>query len=139
MLRASTAPIVATHSSVKAISPHVRNLEDEQIQALAGKGGTIGINFAVGFLDPGMRFDSDPPLETVVAHFMHIIDLVGDEHVSFGTDFDGATMPSAVPDASALPVVARALKARGLGEAALERVCHGNFLRVMEAAEGCRA
>jgi membrane dipeptidase len=138
MLRTSTSPVVATHSSVKAISPHVRNLDDVQVRALAKKGGTIGINFAVGFLDPGMRFDSDPPLETILAHFTHVIDLVGDEHVSFGTDFDGATMPSAVPDAAALPVVARALKARGLGDAALERVCHGNFLRVMEAAEQTR-
>jgi membrane dipeptidase len=136
MVRASHDPIVATHSSVKAISPHVRNLDDEQIRAIAEKGGTIGINFAVGFLDRQMRFDSDPSLEQIIEHFRHVIDLVGDEHVSFGTDFDGATMPSAVADSSMLPAVARALKAEGLGEAALDRVCNGNFLRVMEAVCG---
>ncbi len=136
MARASQAPIIATHSSVKAISPHVRNLDDEQIRAIAEKGGTIGINFCNGFLDPGMRFDSDPSEEVTLAHFMHVIDLVGDEHVSFGTDFDGATMPSFVGDAAGLPAVVRALKQRGLGDAALDRVCNGNFLRVMEAVCG---
>jgi membrane dipeptidase len=133
MIKASKSPILATHSSVKAISPHVRNLDDEQIRAIAKQGGTIGINFATAFIDPGMAFDSDPPLETLVSHFCHIVDLVGDEHVSFGTDFDGATIPSAVKDATGLPVVCRALKAKGLGEAALERICNGNFLRVMDA------
>ncbi len=132
MIRASEAPIIATHSSVKAIAPHVRNLDDEQIRAIAKKGGTIGINFANGFLDPAMAMDSDPSLETVVAHFAHIVDLVGDEHVSFGTDFDGASIPSVVKDASGLPVVCRALKAKGYGDDAMERICNGNFLRVLK-------
>ena len=136
IVRASKNPIVATHSSVKAISPHVRNLDDEQIRALAEKGGTVGINFAKSFVDPEMGFDSDPPLEVLVSHFTHVLDLVGDEHLSFGTDFDGTDVPSCVGDAAGLPVVVRALKARGLGEAALERVCNGNFLRVLETVGG---
>jgi membrane dipeptidase len=136
MIGASKSPIIATHSSVKAISPHVRNLDDEQIRAIAKQGGTIGINFATAFIDPAMDFESDPTLETLVSHFCHIVDLVGDEHVSFGTDFDGATIPSAVRDAAGLPVICRALKAKGLGDASLERICNGNFLRVMDAVCG---
>lgn len=136
MIESSRDPILATHSSVKAISPHVRNLDDEQIRAIAEKGGTIGINFSTTFIDPAMNHESDPTLETLVDHFVHIIELVGDSHVSFGTDFDGTDVPSAVPDASALPVVCRALQAKGYGEDALERVCHGNFLRVLEAVTG---
>jgi len=136
MIKASRTPIIATHSSVKAISAHVRNLDDDQIRAIAGQGGTIGINFANGFLHPSMAMDSDPSLETVVAHFAHIVDLVGDEHVSFGTDFDGATIPTVVKDAAGLPVVARALKAKGYGDDAMERICNGNFLRVLESVCG---
>jgi len=58
------------------------------------------------------------------------VDLVGDEHVSFGTDFDGTDIPAVVKDAAGLPVVMRALQARGYSEARLERIANGNFLRV---------
>lgn len=133
MIEESKNPIVATHSSVKAISPHVRNLDDDQIRAIAKKGGTIGINFANIFLRPDMQANADTALDVVVSHFMHIVNLVGDEHVSFGSDFDGTDIPAVIGDAEGLPVLARALKARGLGDSAMERVCNGNFLRVAEA------
>src|SRR5665213_2505908 len=98
MLEESTQPVVATHSSVKAIAPHVRNLDDDQIRALANKGGTIGINFANLFLRPDMQSNEDTSLDIIVSHFEHIVDLVGDEHVSFGTDFDGTDVPAVVKD-----------------------------------------
>lgn len=136
LMGAGKNPIVATHSSVKAMSPHVRNLDDEQIRVIAAKGGTIGINFANAFLDPSMTNDADPSLEIVVSHFRHVINLVGTEHVSFGTDFDGTQIPSAVKDATGLPVVVKALRELGHGEAALEAICNGNFLRVIESVCG---
>jgi membrane dipeptidase len=136
LIKASRDPILATHSSVKAVSAHVRNLDDDQIKALADKGGTIGINFANGFLDPSMKWEADADMDTIVGHFAHIVNLVGDEHVSFGTDFDGAGIPSVVKDATGLPAVCRALKALGYGDGSMERICNGNFLRVMEAVCG---
>ena len=60
LVQASNDPIMATHSCVKSISPHVRNLTDEQIKAIADKGGTIGINFANGFLDPAHGLGVEP-------------------------------------------------------------------------------
>ncbi len=133
MLAESRNPIVATHSSVKAISPHVRNLDDGQIKALASKGGTIGINFANIFLRPDMQANPDTALDVIVSHFDHIVNLVGDEHVSFGTDFDGTDIPAVVGDAAGLPLILRALKAEGYSDTSLERICHGNFLRVAGA------
>jgi membrane dipeptidase len=132
LLEASDDPVIATHSSVQAISPHVRNLDDEQIRALAEQGGTMGINFANMFLRPDTPADgeSHATLEVLVEHFDHVVNLVGDEHVSFGTDFDGAGMPEAVRDAEHLPVVLRALQAKGYSDGRLERICNGNFLRV---------
>lgn len=130
MLETSTAPVIASHSSVKAISPHARNLDDDQIRALARKGGTIGINFANIFLRPDMQGGDDTRLDLVLDHFTHIVNLVGDEHVSFGTDFDGTTVPAVVKDAAGLPVVLRALAQMGFSDTTLERICHGNFLRV---------
>jgi len=133
MIRESTQPIIASHSNVKAVSPHVRNLDDDQVRAIAEKGGTIGINFANIFLKPDMARGNDVPVEVIVRHFDHIVNLVGDEHVSFGTDFDGTDVPDVVKDATGLPVVLRALRARGYSEASLERICNGNFLRVAKA------
>jgi membrane dipeptidase len=130
MLAESADPVIATHSSVKALSPHVRNLDDDQIKAIANKGGTIGINFATMFLREDLGHGSDVPLETITAHFEHIVNLVGDEHVSFGTDFDGAHIPDVVKDATGLPIVLRALKSNGYSDGRLERICNGNFLRV---------
>jgi membrane dipeptidase len=122
---------------VKALSPHVRNLDDEQIRAIADKGGTIGINFSNAFLRPDMQREAtDTDLEVIVAHFDYIVNLVGDEHVSFGTDFDGTSIPECVKDAAGLPVVLRALQSRGYSEDRLERICNGNWLRVMREAWG---
>jgi membrane dipeptidase len=132
MIEESKDPIIATHSSVKAVSPHVRNLDDDQIRALAQKGGTIGINFANIFLRPDMQPNNDTSLETVMSHFEHIVELAGDEHVSFGSDFDGTDIPAFIKDAEGLPLILREMKRRGWSDARLERVCNGNFLRVAE-------
>ncbi len=132
--RVMDRPFVATHSSVKAISPHVRNLDDGQIRAIAEKDGTIGINFALSFLRPDMdRQNDDVPLDLVVSHFEHVINLVGDRHVSFGSDYDGTSVPRELKDAAHLPVLLREFKRRGWSDDRIERVCNGNFRRVLKA------
>lgn len=133
LARATQRPFVATHSSVKAISPHVRNLDDDQIRMIAEKDGTIGINFANSFLRPDMGREEDTPLDLVVSHFEHIIDLVGDRHVSFGSDYDGTSVPQELRDAAHLPVLLRAFKQRGWSDDRIERICNGNFRRVLAA------
>jgi membrane dipeptidase len=133
MIEESSAPIIATHSSVKAVSPHVRNLDDDQIRALAKKGGTIGINFANIFLRPDVQPNNDTSLDVVMNHFEHIVNLVGDEHVSFGSDFDGTDIPAFIRDAEGLVHIFREMRRRGWNDARLERVANGNFLRVAEA------
>ena len=132
MIRESSAPIIATHSSVKAISPHVRNLDDEQIKALAEKGGTIGINFANIFLRPDMQPNRDTPLDVVVSHFDYIKNFVGEDHISFGSDFDGTDVPDVIKDAEGLALILRELKQRGWSDTAIEKACNGNFLRVAQ-------
>ena len=133
LARASQRPFVATHSSVKAISPHVRNLDDDQIKMIAEKDGTIGINFANSFLRPDMGREDDTPLDLVVSHFEYIVDLVGDRHVSFGSDYDGTGVPRDLKDAAHLPVLLREFKRRGWSDDRIERVCNGNFRRVLSA------
>ncbi|MBN9493800.1 dipeptidase [bacterium] len=133
MLEESSKPVLATHSSVKAVSPHVRNLSDDQLRALAQQGGTVGINFANMFLRPDMQGSDDTALDVIISHFQHIIDLVGDEHVSFGTDFDGTDIPAVIHDATGLPLVLREFKRLGYSDDRIERICNANFLRVAAA------
>jgi membrane dipeptidase len=100
---------------------------------IAEKDGTIGINFANSFLRPDMGRDDDTPLDLVVSHFEHIIDLVGDRHVSIGSDYDGTSVPRDLKDAAHLPVILRAFKQRGWSDDRIERICNGNFRRVLGA------
>ena len=125
-------PFVATHSDAFAIAPHVRNLNDDQLRALAAADGCTGINLTNSFIRPDLSREKDTTLDMVAAHIDHIVKLVGDRHVAIGTDFDGADMPDVLSDATRLPLLLRELKRRGYSDDSLERIAHGNFLRVLE-------
>lgn len=130
--RESAAPLVASHSCVYRLSPSPRNLTDRQIDAVAASGGIIGINFAVSFLRADNGDDPDTPLSDVVRHFRYIADRVGADHVGFGSDFDGCTIPRELGDAAGLPRLMDAL-ARCFDAADLAKIAHGNWMRVLEA------
>lgn len=100
VLATSTRPVVASHSNCRAISPHPRNLADEQIRALAAAGGLVGITFAVRFLRPDMAGETDVSLDTIVDHVCHAAEVGGIEHVALGSDFDGTLVPDGIADAA---------------------------------------
>jgi membrane dipeptidase len=127
----STAPMVATHSSVWALTPTPRNLTDRQLDAVRDSGGIVGVNFANSFLREDGGEGADVPMERIVAHFRYLADRMGVDHVGFGADLDGATVPSVVGDVAGLPRVVDALRAAGFDEADLEKMTHGNWLRVL--------
>lgn len=126
----STQPVVASHSNCRALCAVPRNLTDEQIRALAAKGGLLGINFHVGFLRAGAERPEDVSLGDVIAHIDHVAELVGVDYVAFGSDFDGATMPRDLPDVAALPWLVEALLRHGYDDAAVSKICYENWLRV---------
>ncbi len=130
--RISTAPLVATHSNCHALCPHARNLTDRQLAAIADTGGMVGLNFATAFLREDGRMIADVPLETMIRHFDHMIEVLGEDHVGFGSDFDGALVPAAIGDAAGLPALREAMRAHGYNEAVMRKLCHENWLRVFE-------
>jgi membrane dipeptidase len=73
--------------------------------------------------------------EKIVDHIDHAVKVAGADHVGLGSDFDGATMPLGMEDASKLPKITDALLKKGYGEADIEKILGGNILRVMEQVE----
>lgn len=126
------APLVATHSNAHAITPSSRNLTDRQLDAIAESDGMVGVNFAVGFLNPDGRRNAETGFDPILRHLDHLIGRLGETRVGFGSDFDGAEIPSAMGDAAGLPRLRAALVARGYDAALMERLCHGNWLALLE-------
>lgn len=129
--RLTEAPLVATHSCVHAICPSTRNLTDKQLDAIGESDGLVGVNFSVGFVRQDGAHDADTPLSDIVRHVDYIAQRIGIERVALGSDFDGATMPRALGDAAGLPQLVEALRAAGYDDAALRKITHENWLRVL--------
>jgi membrane dipeptidase len=129
----SKTPLVATHSNAHALSPHSRNLTDKQLSAIRETGGMVGVNFATSFLRPDGARNADAPIDLVVDHIEHMLELVGEDGVGLGSDFDGAKMPSGIGTAAGLQNLVEAMRARGFSDPLVEKVCFRSWLRVLEA------
>ena len=126
-LELATVPPMVSHTGVAGAHPHWRNIDDEQIRAIADKGGCIGIIFARKFL-------GSASIDAVVDHLLHIIDVAGEDVPSLGSDFDGFVVPpEGLEDISALPNLTVALARRGVAPRVLEKILGGNVLRVLDA------
>ncbi|MEE9322013.1 MAG: dipeptidase [Granulosicoccus sp.] len=128
----STQPLVASHSNAYAICPHPRNLTNEQLAAIRSSNGLVGLNFAAAFLREDGRMISDVPLTQMMRHLDHLIEHAGEDNVGLGSDFDGATIPDAIGDVTGLCPLREAMREHGYDEPLMEKLCSGNWLRVLE-------
>ena len=124
-------PLLATHTGVSGARKHWRNLDDDQLRAIAKTGGVIGVIFATNFLRrPGGPADSRMILE----HMEHIIRVVGEDHVAVGSDYDGAISPPAeLGSGDRYPVLVQRMLDAGWSEGRVEKVLGANFLRCFAA------
>jgi len=129
-----TRPFVVTHTGVSGVHPHWRNLDDAQLRAVAKSGGTVGIMYHSEFLgDPMFR----GRLSTVVRHIAHVIDTVGEDHVSLGSDWDGSIItPRDMPTCLELPRLTHAMLELGWSDTRIQKVLGQNFLRVVTELRG---
>ncbi|MBM7066931.1 dipeptidase [Actibacterium sp. 188UL27-1] len=134
--RHSTKPLVATHSNAHAICPHSRNLTDKQLAAIRESDGMVGVNFAVAFLREDGRMIADVPLEQVMRHLDYLMGQVGEDRVGFGSDYDGAVVPGDLTTIGDLPNLRAAMVRHGYDEALITKLCHGNWMRVLEKTWG---
>lgn len=132
VLRISKAPVMASHSCCRDLCDHPRNLTDEQIKAVAAKGGIIQIAAYHGFLSPK---EEDANLQVFCDHVDHVKNLVGADHVGYGSDFDGGSGIAGMEDESKAKDVTVELLRRGWTKKELRKFWGGNVLRLMEQVE----
>ncbi len=130
-LEISKTPIVCSHSSCRALCDHQRNLTDDQMRALARKGGVAHITLYPGFL----RKDGEATILDALEHLKHAIDIMGIEHVGLGTDFDGDGGVPGLADSSEMLNFTRHLLRRRYTDEDIEKIWGGNWLRLMRQVQ----
>lgn len=127
-------PLIVTHTGVSGAFAHWRNLDDEQLRAIADTGGTVGIMYHAPYL-------GDPLFEgrasTVVDHIAHAVKVAGEDSVSLGSDWDGAIVtPRDMPTCLELPRLVDIMLRRGFSAETITKILGKNFLRVLAHLRG---
>ncbi len=124
VLAVATRPLVVSHTGVKGTCDNNRNLSDDQIKAIAAKGGLIGI----GYWDTATCGND---AHAIVKAMRYVSDRVGVEHVALGSDFDGAvTTPF---DTSGLVEITDAMLGAGFSEQDIHLIMGENVMKFLEA------
>jgi len=132
----STAPLVATHSNVHALTASPRNLTDRQLDIIRDTGGMVGLNFSTSFLNPDGMGTSAIGWEAPLRHLDYLIERLGEEHVGLGSDFDGCTVPDPIGDVTGVPKLFEALSAHGYDAPLLAKLARENWLDCLERSLG---
>jgi membrane dipeptidase len=123
--RMAQCPPIVSHTGVSRAHEHWRNIDDEQLRAIADKGGVVGIIFCPRFL-------GGAGVDDVVRHVRHVIDMAGEDTPALGSDWDGFIVPTPdLRDAARLPLLTDALLRAGLGDDTIAKVLRKNALRVL--------
>lgn len=130
-MEVSRVPIVCSHASCRALCAHPRNLDDDQLRALARNGGVMQVTLYPGFL----RTDGQATIVDALAHLDHAVEVMGVDHVGLGTDFDGDGGVPGLANASELINYTRALLRRRYSVEEIQMLWGGNFLRVMQVVQ----
>lgn len=94
------------------------------------------MNFGTAFLRADGKKDPNATVEEIVHHVDYLLNKLEKDGVGFGSDFDGTTVPPDLHDVAGLPLLVNALTRRGYDPPLLEKICYGNWLRVLEATWG---
>ena len=132
VMKKTKKPVIASHSCARRICDHPRNLRDDQLRALADRGGMVGINFFYDFLEDHPEPRST--IESVVRHMRHIKDVAGAEVLGWGSDYDGIPGTLEWGDSAGMPILLDALSPYFTDDE-LDLICWKNFVRVLKDNE----
>ena len=118
-------PFIASHSDIKSVWDHTRNLTDGQITAIIKNQGVIGLNFYEGFVG-GSR-----DLDMVRAHLDRLLELGGEHCAALGGDWDGCDTIPALPAIDSLPRLYEHLLRHGYTETVVQDLFYNNLMRVV--------
>ncbi len=125
-----SVPAIVSHTGVRAVHDVWRNVDDDQIRAIAGTGGVVGIMYHSGFL-------GESSAEAVVRHLAHVVDVGGEDCAALGSDWDGFIVPPRdMRTVSELPVLLAAMRSHGFSDTRIAKIAGANYLRVVEAVRG---
>lgn len=125
-LRRTESPVLVSHTGVAGVKAHWRNIDDEQVRAVAAGGGVVGIIFSPRYVGGH--------LDAVVDHLLHVVRIAGPGAVALGSDWDGFIRPAkGLEDPASLPQLTEALLRRGLSPEDVLALLGGNVLRVLDA------
>lgn len=130
--RISDRPMVATHSNAHAVSPVPRNLIDRQLAVIAESGGLVGLNFATAFLNADGQADPATGFDVMLRHLDHLLEVLGEDGVALGSDYDGARIPDAIGDVRGGQALCKAMLDHGYGEALVRRIASENWLSLLD-------
>jgi membrane dipeptidase len=133
----SRVPVIASHSCIRALCDHPRNLDDEQLEALRATGGLVQITMVSNFLRPRGRA-RDLTVADIADHIDYAVGKMGIDHVGIGTDFDGGGGVSDYRNAAQSPHLTQELAKRGYDHERLAKIWGGNFLRLLRQAEAIK-
>ena len=131
-IKYSKAPVVCSHSGVKAVFGHDRGLDDSQLKALADKGGVIQIYTVPNFLRAEAELAS---IDDFMEHFNHAVEVAGPEHVGIGSDFDGGGGVIGLNGDNDMVNITVLMLKHGYTPEQIEGFWGGNFLRVMKEVQ----
>ena len=137
MIELSKAPVVASHSSARALRDHPRNLDDEQLNWVKENGGVVQTTALGSFLTD--RKDPPPNMEDFVDHIDYMVEKIGIDHVGISSDFDGGGGIVGWKDASETMNVTKELRERGYSDSEIEKLWGGNLLRVLDEVQAIAA
>lgn len=131
VLAVTDKPFVASHSNARSVCPCVRNMTDDMIRKLAGRGGVMGLNFCADFLEEKPVGAEKPgAIEALVRHAKYIANTGGIEILGLGSDFDGIGTPLDIPGAQGMEALWEGMRKAGFTEGELDRIFYQNVLRV---------
>lgn len=124
-------PIYVSHGNCRALCDHVRNYTDEQLRAIAHSGGVIGVFCAKTYVTGK---DKPGTIEHLLQHIRHILKVIGDDHIAFGTDFGGIVTGflKDLESISALPRLLEVMRRAGIKEDTIEKICYKNAKRILK-------